>query len=288
MQNSQLDSIHVMPGLFCNYTCTHCVNDSGPKMTKKINVNEIEKVQNDIIKYRPKMLQFSGGESSFYDQEINQLVKVHPELDSCDVVLTSNGWYGKSLEITQKTLDKFYKISQIILSFDVFHGNEAKVDYLENIKEYAKSKNINLVVSFCISSPLDLIKAKTVLQDIDISVIYQRVDSVGRAKLNNLGYNFPVFDKEVLNQTCPNINCLSFIPEKGFSICCGNLMFNGDNPGIYHEKASDHFESKFFKGLKNKTFGQLLKEKNISTNSLKAQHSSACSLCEFIHCGETK
>jgi len=286
MSNNQLESIHVMPGLFCNYTCTHCVNDSGPKMTKKISVNEIERVQNDIIEYKPKMLQFSGGESSFYDLEINQLVKVHPELESCEVVLTSNGWYGKSSELTQKTLNKFDKISKIILSFDVFHGNEAKIDYLENIKEYARNKKINLVVSFCISSPLDLIKAKTVLQDIDIPVIYQRVDSVGRAKSNNLGYNFPVFDKEVLKQTCPNINCLSFVPDKGFSICCGNLMFNGNNTEIYHKSALEHFESQFFKGLKSKTFGQLLEERNIPESQLKAQHSSACSLCEFIHCGE--
>ena len=288
MNKSQLESIHVMPGLFCNYTCSHCVNDSGPKMTKKVSSGEIERIQADVIKYRPKTLQFSGGESSFYHQEINQIVRAHPELKNCEVILTSNGWYGKSPELTEKTLGQFDMITQLTLSFDVFHGNEAKIDYLENIKLYASDKNIKLVVSFCISSPLDLIKAKKVLENIDIPVIYQKVDSVGRAKDNHLGFKFPLFEEDTLNETCPNIECVSFIPGKGFSICCGNLMFNEDNPEIYHETIDDHFESPFYKKLKNKNFGQILEEKNIPITDLKSKHSSACALCEFIHCGGAK
>jgi MoaA/NifB/PqqE/SkfB family radical SAM enzyme len=288
MLENQLESIHVMPGLFCNYSCSHCVNNSGPKMTKKVSSNEIQRIQSDIKEYKPKSLQFSGGESSFYYQEINQIVSAHPDLENCEVILTSNGWYGKTLELTEKTLDQFDMISQVTLSFDVFHGNEAKIDFLENIKKYAKERNIKLVVSFCISSPLDLIKAKKVLGNIDIPVIYQKVDSVGRAKENQQCFKFPVFEENTLDETCPNIECISFIPDKGFSICCGNLMFNGDNPEIYHETISDHFESPFYKRLKNQNFGQILEEKNILIKELKSKHSSACALCEFIHCGGAK
>ncbi|MFT6633989.1 MAG: organic radical activating enzyme [Bacteriovoracaceae bacterium] len=286
MLKSDLESIHVMPGLFCNYTCSHCVNDSGPKMTEKVSPAEIKLIRSDVVKFRPKMLQFSGGESSFYADEINQIVSSHPDIDNCEVILTSNGWYGKTKALTKEILDKFEKISKITLSFDVFHGNEAKVEYLNHIKEYASSNSIDLVVSFCISTPLDLIRAKKILENIDLPVIYQRVDNVGRAKVNQLGFNFSVFDENVLNETCPNIKCVSFVPEKGFSICCGNLMFNDDSPYIYHKDTTEHLESKFFKRLQKLNFGQILAEEKISISNLNASHSSPCSICEFIHSGE--
>ena len=280
---SALESIHVMPGLFCNYTCTHCVNDSGPQMKTKVTNSELERIRADVQKYAPAFLQFSGGESTFYSNEINKIVAAHPDLDNCEVVLTSNGWYGKSLELTEKTLDQFDSISKITLSFDVFHGNETNIDGLTNIKTYADKNNIKLTVSFCISSPVDLIKAKLVLENIDIPVIYQKVDAVGRAKTNDLGYQFPTFEESVLDQTCPNIKCASFVPEKGFSICCGNLMFNGDNKDIYHDSITDHLESKFYKRLREKNFKEILEEEAISVDQLKAKFSSACSICEFIH-----
>ncbi len=133
--SNNLESIHVMPGLFCNYTCSHCVNDSGPKMSTKVSGLEIDKIKSDVLKYTPELLQFSGGESTFYATEINQIVAVHPDLNKCEVVLTSNGWYGKSLELTRKTLGQFDYISKITLSFDVFHGNETNISGLRNIKK---------------------------------------------------------------------------------------------------------------------------------------------------------
>lgn len=285
--NNNLDSIHVMPGLFCNYTCSHCVNDSGPKMSKKVSGLELDRIKNDVIKYTPKFLQFSGGESTFYANEINQIVAAHPDLENCEVVLTSNGWYGKSFELTRKTLDQFDYISKITLSFDVFHGNQTNINGLRNIKKYADENNIKLTISFCISSPVDLIKAKLVLEDIAIPVIYQRVDAVGRAKTNNLGYQFPTFEEEVLSQTCPNLKCVSFVPEKGFSICCGNLIFNGDNKEIYHNSISEHFKSPFYQRLNDKNFGEILKDSGYSLEILKANLSSACSICEYIHTKES-
>ncbi|MCT4642774.1 MAG: 4Fe-4S cluster-binding domain-containing protein [Bacteriovoracaceae bacterium] len=287
MHTNLFESIHVMPGLLCNFICTHCVNDSGPKQTLKVTEKELEAITHDVAKYAPKSLQFTGGESTFYADEINRIVASHPDIENCSVTLTSNGWYGKSLELTAKTLSQFTVIDEILLSFDVFHGNEAKIEYINNVKSYAEINGIKLVISFCISNPTDLLKAKMILKDVDLPIIYQKVDSVGRAKSNDIGYRYPTFEKEVLEKTCPNIECISYIPQKGFSICCGNIIFNDDEGhSVAHKSVENHLESSFYKRLKEKTFSEILKEENIDPKTLPAHLSSACGLCEYIHCSK--
>ena len=280
------DTIHVMPGLFCNFQCSHCVNNSGPKVTLKVSEEELADICNNVRKFSPSQLQFTGGEPTFFHQEINQITEAHPDLENCKVLVTSNGWYGKTPELTEKNLGQFCKIDKLLLSFDVFHGNESKVEYIENINHYSKAHNISLTVSFCLSSPLDLLKAKSILAHLDVPVVYQKVDESGRARDNSLGYQYPSFEEDVLDKTCPNLKTMNYIPQKGYTSCCGNLIFNHDKKGIAGLNLDEYLQSPFYKKLQAKTFREMLRDKGMSSNNLPSHLSSACSLCEYIHADE--
>ena len=282
-----ISTIHVMPGLYCNFYCSHCVNESGPKQTLKVTDEEVQSIKESIQEYAPKRLQFTGGEPTFYSKEINSIVASHPSLDECEVHLTTNGWYGDSKEEIKNILSKFNRIDFLLLSYDKFHSSKFKEHRIANIKQYCESNGISFGVSMCITSPIEGIKANEILSKYEADVLLQKVDLSGRARKNNLAYKYPLFEEEVLEKKCPNLGTLSYLPNKGFTFCCGNLVFNSKDSSQYaHKSPEEHIESDFYKSIQGKTLGELAKEKGIDISNLKSEYSSPCSLCELIWEGE--
>lgn len=283
-QREDIKTLHIMPGLYCNFFCSHCVNDSGTKQTLKITDGEIQQVIKTIKDNQPKLLQFTGGEPTFYIEEINKVLKEHPCLDECKVQVTTNGWFGESQEKVEETLSKLVKLDSVLLSFDKFHSSRFSEDRIQHIRDYCAHKKIDFCISMCITSPTEGLEAKRILGKYNCQIILQKVDASGRAGKNNLYYHYPTFEEEVLNRKCPNLDTVSYVAGFGHSICCGNLLFNSKYAkGNYsHESLKEHIESDFYKAMKNLTFGELLKNKGIDPSCLESKHSSACSLCEFI------
>ena len=276
--------LHVMPGLKCNLSCVHCCNDSGPTATVQMSEEELENVKECVNRHSPKNLLFTGGEPTLHVRMINQIISSHSNWENLAVQITTNGWYAKGGEkLITKTLKQIVKLDHLQLSYDVFHGSILTFDDVKELINYCSAKKIGFNISVCISSPLELEEALKIKRGTGATVIFQTVDASGRAKTNKKNYVYPFFEKDVLRKKCPNVGQISYICGRGYSTCCSNLMFNQILPNIAHPNIEDHLGSTFYKNMKNKTFGELLEENNISVDSLSPEHSSPCGLCEYIH-----
>jgi MoaA/NifB/PqqE/SkfB family radical SAM enzyme len=281
------ETIHVMPGLYCNFYCTHCVNDSGPKQSLKVSSDELLKIKESVSSHAPPNLQFTGGEPTFYSVEINSIIEAHPNIEKCQVQLTTNGWYASSKKGIEEKLGEFIKVDILLLSYDKFHSSKVTGIQIENLIQYCKENGIKFGISMCISDPKEMLEARAILSKYDADLIFQKVDSTGRAKKNKCAYKYPSFEPEVLEKKCPNLNTISYIAGKGFTNCCGNLIFNASNTKSYANDDIDEYTASDFKSkLAKKTFGELMDERGIDVNVLEPKHSSPCSLCEFIWEGQ--
>jgi MoaA/NifB/PqqE/SkfB family radical SAM enzyme len=281
-----LEILHIMPGLLCNFQCTHCVNDSGPNRSEKMDSAQVENVFREVRERGPKRLVFTGGEPTLHIDIINRLIEAHPDQNSLEVFMTTNGWYSKNAQTLKLTLDKIRKLTHLQLSYDIYHGTKVTTEDIFRLRDEVRGRGVEFNISVCITSPQELIQANRLQKELSELVIFQRVDAVGRAKTNQLQFKYPDFEPEVLNRKCPNLGQMSFIVNKGFSVCCSNLAFNPSPPQeVFHESIDSHMQSEFYRNLETKTFGQMLKEKGISPSNLGPDFSSPCRICELAHQG---
>lgn len=242
----------------------------------------MENIVFEVKKHRPQRLQFTGGEPTFYINEINNIIKSHPDKNNFSVLITTNGWFSNTKKQITDILSKFVRITDLQLSFDKFHGSKLKLSNIRNLKDYCIESKIEFNLSMCITTPLELIEAKQIRNQLGIKIAFQKVNLSGRAKINNLSFCYPNFEKETLNKKCPGLGTMNYICGKGFSICCSNLIFNHDKKEIYHSSISEHLNSDFFIAHENNTLGELAQKKGINTSQLSPSHSSPCNLCEHI------
>jgi len=284
--NSNIDILHIMPGLLCNFQCTHCVNDSGPARSEKMSIEEIEKVIFEIKKTAPRRLVFTGGEPTLHLDIINRLILAHPNVDRLEVFVTTNGWYSKSESSIACVLDKFIKITHLQLSYDIYHGTKISIGDIRRLRDEVNRRSIEFNISVCMSSPQELLAAHELQKELGELVIFQRVEAVGRAEKNNVHFKYPEFEPESLEKKCPNLGQMSYIVNKGFSVCCSNLAFNSKIPkDVFHSSVEGHLNSDFYKALEANTFGELLEKRGIAVENLSAEFSSPCRLCELVHKG---
>lgn len=227
---------------------------------------------------------FTGGEPTLYPEHLNKIVKSHPAADKTFVRVTSNGWYGRSEKTTETILNQIDRIDSLQMSFDIFHGNESKIGYVETIANYCKKRKIEFNVTMCLSNPLELTKAQKIMDELDVKVTFQPIITVGRAIENKLSFTYPTFQKETLNHSCPNTEMVTFMPGKGFSVCGSNLVFGTKPlPNVIHASVEEHENSSFYKEMSSLSMADLAKKYGIETSKLDSSFSQVCHLCEHIH-----
>ena len=282
----KMNELNIILGHKCNYTCTHCVNSSGPdKVSSKLSTKEIENITSQIIEHAPSLILFTGGEQTLYLKDMNHFIQSHPKQESSSFGITTNGWFGSSIEQTEIVLDKIDKLDFLQVSFDAFHGTKTQYSFIKNIKKYCDQRDIDFNISMAIAEPKDLLLAQDLIKGLSVKVIFQKVSKVGRAKENNITYKYFEFEKSVLDEKCPNINATTYIPGKGYSSCCGNLVYNDVIEEICDKDFTSYTNSEIYKTLKEKTFKEILIEKNIDLKDIPVDCSSACNLCEFAFKG---
>lgn len=107
--NQNIETLHIMPGLLCNFSCNHCVNESGPSQKIRMSEDEIKIVSDEIRVRNPKKIIFTGGEPTLHTEIINTLLRAHPALENTEIFITSNGWYSISDRLISDTLNKILK-----------------------------------------------------------------------------------------------------------------------------------------------------------------------------------
>lgn len=290
MVNSELsmEILHVMPGYLCNLSCSHCVNDSGPRQTTRLSQIEIAKAKEVIKTHSPRRLIFTGGEPTLHIDLVNELLLSHPNIESANILLTTNGWFSKSPELLRNTIEKLLKVSGLQLSYDTFHGSKLSIDDVVRLKTFCLEREIQFNISICISSPLELIEANKIQRAIGAQVIFQKVEASGRAKTSGGSYKYLSFQASVFDLKCPNLGSITCIPQKGFSVCCSNLIFNRlKTDNFAHPTLEEHTSSDFYKEICSKTFGQMLESRGLASEHFDPEFSAPCRMCEYIHAGDS-
>jgi len=279
-----MEYLNVILGYRCNYTCSHCGNNSGPANTSSdLSNEEISQIKQLIATRPPRMILYSGGETTLYIDQINSITEAHPAPEKLNVTVVTNGWFGSSEEKVADTLGRLRKLSAVDFSYDKFHGSKTRFEYIGRVARYCRSQAIDFKVTMSLSTPLELLDAKRIRDELDIPIQYQRVINSGRAKVNKAGFQYFSFDRAVLDRKCPAKGMISFLPGKGFSTCCSSVIFNRTIPGTFHRDLDQHLQSEFFRDLQDKTLGQIAEDRGLKVSDLTPEHSLECNLCELIH-----
>lgn len=321
MFRKRLKKLAVSPGYKCNFRCAHCCNLSGvpgvdifdrgtssfsglppeipeflsaspvPQKTgsvfafcqpDKLSSKEVLTIARVIKNYGVGLVQFTGGETTFYLNEINRILDESGDLSKCRIAITTNGHFAKTVSSSLKVLKSIHKLDIVQLSYDKFHGKFLPFKNVKNIKQACDKLGKRLTVNISIQSPTDLLMMSDLkvigIKDLQI----QKVIPVGAAKLNQVAFPVLQFDKKVLSRKCPGIYALVYLCGRGFSHCCVTLALSGKYPGIYRPTISSLLKSKGYRLMAENTFGQIMKKFGISVTELGPEHSSDCILCEYI------
>jgi organic radical activating enzyme len=241
---TQVPLIHVMAGYHCNFECTHCVNDSGPKRRESMSDSEIANVRSDIFKKAPKQLLFTGGEPTLLTNIINQLIDAHPNKSDLSVMVTTNGWFAKTDSLVDQTLSKFIKLDHVQLSYDLFHGSKVALVDIKRLKSYCERNNISFSISVCISQASDLIYANQLQTDIGCQITYQKVEASGRGKTNNTNYRPNLISKCYPKESIDN----NLVPV-GFAGYTQGLKAPFDEFGKPPNRTLRNFSAALFDGI---------------------------------------
>ena len=198
-------------------------------------------------------------------------------------LLPNDSLLKTSKDLIKKYINPFPKIDCLQVSYDLFHGNKLEISDLQRLEEYCNTNKIHFLISITVSNPEQLIQARKLKESLNCQIIFQKVDSCGRAKKSNLSFDYPFFEKESLSKSCPNIKAISYIAGKGFTTCCGNLVFNHSTSSFYQPTFSDFIDSKFYKLMSENSFEDISQIMDVNTDTFPSEYSSLCNLCEAIY-----
>lgn len=280
MLDSSLPTLCIIVGTRCGFSCRHCLIEKQTR-DRSLTSRETSLLQRVISKHASR-LSFSGGEPTLYIPNINKIVSAHPAPHKLKLGITTNGSFAVSRAAAQRTLGMIPSLQQVRLSYDRFHAEFLPFSYVKNLYTACKRMGLSFRVVLCMQSPLDLTLVKKLEKLGDFRIEVQPVCDVGEARKNKVAFTYPVFDRKILSKYCPNRNQLAYMCGKGFSVCCSNLVFNNVYNGCVHATPEEHMKSSFYKVLTRLSFGELLKKFKISELELSPDHSTGCSLCEYI------
>lgn len=276
-----LSNLCIAVGTRCNFRCRHCLLDSKKKDLNLTN-KEISLLQSTIRKYVPKVVSFTGGEPTLYLTDINKIISAHPIPNKLKVTLATNGSFATSQHDAMIILSSIPYLRHIQLSYDRFHSEFLPIQNVYNLYNACNEMGISFSITSVIQSPLDIVQVRELKKIGNFKIRIQLLCDIGEARKKALVFDYPVFDKSVFNKFCPGRNQISYLCGKGFSICCGNLLFNDAYPQVIHKTVDEHLDSNFYKMMTSYNFGDLLKIFWVSKGNLLPRHSGECALCEYI------
>lgn len=267
----------------CNFLCAHCVNSAGPKSTRWTPTEESLASLADEINQSPeiKMLHFTGGEPTLFLPQIKLLLASLTR--TIPLTLTTNGWFS---ERNIQYLDGL-PLSSIIISHDRYHAPFVALEKLIPLVQYLKSQGKEVSFSFVFSDISELAELAP-LRALDIPVHTSRIIKSGRAQwqpewhdTNSIKNTCPSLTPE--QRRIPELEKIVYISGKGFTPCCGPLMFDemmssgSTFTGALKAYASNHLLQR----LRSGTFQQQGLALGFDLSELPFQ--SSCDTCSLLY-----
>lgn len=131
----------------CNVRCGHCIFRCSPERKEKMEINDAFRYVDEAAKMDLNTIGLSGGEATLY---MNDLLEVIPYAKRLGlfVTLTSNGYWGYSIENANKIAQELYAsgLDRITLSKDIMHQKFIPESYVDNCISACRSVGLKLWV----------------------------------------------------------------------------------------------------------------------------------------------
>ncbi len=277
----KIKDIAIEVGDKCNFKCEHC--GSGDGKNRRLSRNEISLIQKETRKHKFERLLFVGGETTLHVHEINQVLLGIKTFSSAKVTITTNGYFAKTVPAARAMLSTFQRLDSVQLSYDKFHCKFLPFKCVRNLRNACKSLGIEFSVLTAIQDPMDLVLLKTLWKLEGVRVGISKVLPIGNAKRNNIGMQYPCFNKEVLLERCPGLDSIIYLCGRGFTSCCSVLTRNNKSGALFGETVDGFMKKPFYNMMDSCTFSDLAKKFRVSVNGLGPEYSSHCVLCGYIY-----
>jgi RimJ/RimL family protein N-acetyltransferase len=267
----------------CNFSCAHCLNHSGPQAKRWSPTEDSLLALADEINHSPKvsLLHFSGGEPTLHLPEIQRLLsQVHREIP---VVLTTNGWFATR---TVHYLDEI-PLKGVELSFDRFHAPFISLEKLIPLIHHLKKRGIEVSFNFVFDTLPELADL-AVIRGLGVPVRTSRLIQSGR------GTPDPSWiDSRATQQTCPSLNPQNrhvshlekviYLSGKGFTPCCGPLVFDELVPETqaFSSTLDKYSNNALRKALQQGTFAE--QASFLGLDLTKVNFQTPCQVCALLH-----
>jgi hypothetical protein len=187
--------------------------------------------------------------------------------------ITTNGSFADA--------DSFFdqiRIDDLTLSYDKFHAPFISIEVLKNVIRTAIKRGIKVSIRSTYKRIDDLNIVKPLLGDKNVTVLPAALIHGGRYfESSGVDYSCNPF-----NEPCPSsINSslkrhrVTYYPSKGFSPCCGPLLFSSNVKEILY---GDTLETSAFHGLVNEKFDNLFRKYGLRPCN-EHQYSTVCDAC---------
>ncbi|HLE12155.1 MAG: hypothetical protein A2504_12105 [Bdellovibrionales bacterium RIFOXYD12_FULL_39_22] len=276
----------IMLGFACNAHCEHCTTSSGPG--NKTHLTDFEKSKiasffNENAKQIHKVV-FSGGEPFLYIDDINQILTSFTSISSdFQVEVITNAIFASSAEKCAKEFSRLKMVNSVIISYDEFHSPFCSQQNILTLVKYCKENNINVCASVTKGS-YKAIEYVKLFSDLNVESQVTDFKYTGRGALLTKKYFNDAIqpNSDILDSKCPLINTVNYFPGKGFSFCCGHLMFNMEyNSPIKRfafDSYADMISSHLYQELKNHNFSEILAKIKCPTT-----YTSVCDICQHFY-----
>lgn len=287
MQNFKADTfeLYVIVSDFCNFSCSHCLNSSGPNASRwSIGPEDKQALINSVnSSNKISAVNFSGGEPTLNLSFIRELQSGISR--TIHYSMTTNGWFStRSCDLISTI-----QLQELLISYDKFHSPFIKKKNLIELASYCKSNDIEVSVNFVFEHIDDLQEAEEFV-DRGIKLNPTKLISSGRAADFNPTQTW--HDDKVVSRTCPSLEPQQrrneyektiFIPGKGFTPCCGPLAFDNlaSDSFLYSPSINDYEGNKLRNVLKRGSFQE--QAESIGLNLKKLRFQNACDACRLLN-----
>lgn len=267
-------------GRGCNLACRHCCVMGGPDLfqEKHQNQNSLEIFFKEVKRHNLETVLFTGGEPTLYLVQMQNVIEGCRKISIKQFGMITNGHFLIHSDGSD-ILDRLPAITFIHISCGRLYGDIIGVCEIKEFSQRCQERHVRLSLKIPILMPEDILLYDDYLK-LDLPIAFNKVMASGRAQENQMYFSVNRFDESLLDQKCRQ-ESITYYPETGFSVCCGNLYKVKRHQAI-HATIEEHLSSPFYRRISEKTFGQFAKEVGVESKELTAFHSHPCHLCEHL------
>lgn len=189
--------LYIVLSDLCNFSCSHCLNSSGPKSVKyrmtSDDVLSVARYINESLSIQK--IHFSGGEPTLH---LNLIEDIQKSVERpMRYAITTNAWLGR----TPEKLFQRIKLDEVIVSYDKFHSPFVDVGVIANFIDRALEKDIRVTLSWVYEHLSEIADAKPLLKT-GVKFHPARLIKSGRQE-QTPGSEFAA-QSQILKGTCPS------------------------------------------------------------------------------------